>query len=75
VVISPWIYIVNGRLNQGDCALLMMGNTTAEGWMEKSNFLKPHNDPIQATNRINGVRHYAKLFIDVDLKSQSQWFA
>ena len=37
-IITPWINIINGRLKQEDCALLMTNSTTAKGWMKKSNF-------------------------------------
>jgi hypothetical protein len=62
-VITPRIGIINGRLNQGDCALSMMDSTTAEGWMKKSSFIEPNNDPIQATARVDAARNYAKLFM------------
>jgi hypothetical protein len=73
-VIALWINIINDRLNQGDCALLMMDSMTAERWMKKSSFIKPNDNPIQATTRINGARHYAKLVMVADVKGYSQWF-
>ncbi len=54
--------------------MLMMDSMTAEGWMKKSNFVKSNNNPIQAMTCINAARHYAKLFMDTDVKGYSQWF-
>ncbi len=45
-IITPWIDIINGRLKQGDCELLMTDSTTAKGWMKKSKFVK-HSDDQQ----------------------------
>ncbi len=52
----------------------MTDSTTAEGWMKKSNFVEPNINPIQATTCVDVARHYAKLFMDADMKSYSQWF-
>jgi hypothetical protein len=71
-VITPWIDIVNGRLNQGDCSLSMTDSTTAEGWMKKSIFIEPNNNPIQAMTCINTARYYSKLFMDADMNGYSQ---
>ncbi len=71
----PWIDIINGRLEQGDCSLSMTNSTTAEGWMRKSNFNKHSNDPIQASTCVNAARHNAKLFMDADIKRYVQWLA
>jgi hypothetical protein len=42
---------------------------------EKSNFVKPNNDPIQATTCIDTMRHYANVFMDPVVKGYSQWLA
>ena len=46
----------------------MTDSTTAEGWMRKSNFLEPDNNPIQVTTQVDAARKYA-------VKGYSQWFA
>ncbi len=43
--------------------------------MQKSNFNKPNNNSIQATTCVNTAKHYAQLFMNVDVKGYSQWFA
>jgi hypothetical protein len=73
-IVTPWIDIIDGRLSPGDCALSMTDSTTAEGWMKKSNFVEPNNDPIQATACVNAVRIYASIFMNTEVKGYSQWF-
>jgi hypothetical protein len=74
-IITPWIDIIYGRLNPGDCALSMTDSTTAEGWMRKSNFSEASVDPIQARVRADAARKYADIFMNADVKGYSQWFA
>jgi hypothetical protein len=74
-IVTPWIDIIGGCLSPGDCTLSMTNSTTAEGWMKKSNFVKPNNDPIQATAHVHAARKYASIFMNADIKGYSQWFA
>jgi hypothetical protein len=74
-IIMPGIDIISRRLSPGDCALSMTDSTTAEGWMKKSNFTKASDDPIQASTCVNAERKYAQVFLDMDVKGYSQWFA
>jgi hypothetical protein len=39
----------------------MTDSTTAERWMKKSNFIKPNDNPIQATTCVDVARHYDHL--------------
>ena len=73
-IISPWIDILAGRLNRGDCALSMTDSTTSAGWIRKTNFKEDTLNPIKATTRISIARHHAALFIESDIKEYSQWF-
>ena len=73
-VITPWINIVNGHLSPGDCALSMTDSTTAEGWMQKSNFSEPKDNPVQARTHVDAARKYAEIFLNADVKGYSQWF-
>jgi hypothetical protein len=74
-IVTPWIDIIGGRLSPGDCALSMTDSTTAEGWMKKSNFLKPNDDPVQVTARVGAARKYTSIFMNADVKGYSQRFA
>jgi hypothetical protein len=74
-IITPWIDIIDGCLGPGDCALSMTDSTTVEGWMKKSNFVKPNNNPIQTTACVDAARKHASIFMNADVKGYSQWFA
>ena len=74
-IIAPWIDIIKGWLNPGDCALSMTDSTTAEGWMRKSNFVKLDDNPIQVTTRVDAARKYVSVFMQAGVKGYSQWFA
>jgi hypothetical protein len=67
-VITPWIDILNDRLTAGDCAISMTDSTTAEGWMQKSNFVESNESPVQAAVRVQAARKYATIFMDADVK-------
>jgi hypothetical protein len=54
-IIMPFIDIIGGHLSPGDCALPMTDITTAKGWMQKSNFTEPNNNPIQALTHVNAA--------------------
>ncbi len=74
-IITPWIDLLTGRLERGDCALLMTNSTTAKGWMQKSKFSKVGKAPLQATVCADAACHHACLFMDAKIKGYSQWFA
>jgi hypothetical protein len=72
-IISPWVDILAGRLNNGDCSLSMMDSTTSKGCMQKTNFKEDKNG-IQATIRIEVARSHAARFMDHGIRKYSQWF-
>jgi hypothetical protein len=43
--------------------------------MKKSNFVKPNNNPIQATACADVARKFASIFMNVNVKGYIQWFA
>ncbi len=53
----------------------MTNSMTVEGWMMKSNFVKPNDNPIQATACVDAMKKYASIFMNADVKGYSQWFA
>ena len=76
-IISPWIDMLAGRLNQGDCALSMTDSSTSAGWLCKTNFreiIGNDTDLIQAQVRIKTAQHHATLFLKAGIKEYSQWF-
>ncbi len=72
-IISPWVNILAGRFNDGDCSLSMTDSTTSKGWMRKTNFKEDKNG-IQATIRIEVAQSHAAQFIDHGIREYSQWF-
>ena len=75
-IISPWIDVLEGRLNKGDCVLSMTDSTTSAGWIRKTNFKEDGDDfnKIEASVRIEIARHHASLMINAGIKEYSQWF-
>ena len=73
-IITPWIDIIAGRLNSGDCSLSMTDSTTAEGWMHKTNFRESDEDQEQIDVRIEAARKFAMEFTEHGIRSYSQWF-
>ncbi len=73
-IISPWIDILAGCLKSQDCVLLMTDSTTAEGWLNKSNFSKLGKSKIQSLVRIEAAQMQATLFMSLGIKNYSQWF-
>jgi hypothetical protein len=54
-----------------DCFLIMGDNTTALGWIKKSNF-KPETDHDQATH-LALARHITTLLADLRITQSGQW--
>ncbi len=73
MVITPWVDILAGRLNRGDCALSMTDNTTSARWMQKSNF-REESEPVQAAARILVTRTHARHYMNLEIRDYSLWF-
>ena len=73
-IITPWIDIIKGRLQPGDCALSMTDSTTSEGWLRKTNFSELGDNPIQATVRLEAARMHAMHYMTLGIREYSQWF-
>jgi len=67
-IITPWIDLLAGCLECGDCALLMTDSS-------KSNFEEVGEDPVQASVRADAAHQHARLFMDAEKKGYSQLFA
>ena len=75
LIITPWIDMLAGRLNHGDCALLMTDSSTSAGWLRKTNFqeiIGEDTDAVQAMVCIKTVRHHTTLFLNVGITEYSQ---
>jgi hypothetical protein len=73
-IITPWIDIIKGRLQSGDCALSMTDSTTSEGWLRKTNFSELGDNPLQATVRLEAARTHAMHYMTLGIREYSQWF-
>ena len=66
-IITPWIDIIKGWLQLGNCALSMTDSITSEGWLRKTNFSELGDNPLQATVHHAAARmhvtHYMRLGI------------
>ena len=65
-----------GRLNRGDCVLLMTDSSTSAGWLRKTKFQEftgVDANPVQASIRIEMARLHITLFLDAGIKEYSQW--
>eukprot|EP00957_Ditylum_brightwellii_P166582 12680293-Ditylum_brightwellii.AAC.1 len=67
-VIILWVNVIEGRLDQGDCSLLMTDSSTSEGWLKKSNFSKLIEDQIQVMIWLDVCRNYAMRMMKNDIK-------
>ncbi len=73
-IITPWIDIIFGRLQLGNCALSMTDSTTSEGWLRKTNFSELGDNPLQATVRLEAARMHAMHYMTLGIREYSQWF-
>ena len=73
-IITPWIDIIKGRLQPGNCALSMTDSTTSEGWLRKTNFSELGDNPLQATVRLEAARMHAMHYMTLGIREYSQWF-
>jgi hypothetical protein len=76
-ILSPWIDMLAGRLNRGDCALSMTDSSTSAGWLRKTNFreiIGNDTDLIQSQVRMETARHHTTIFLEEGIKEYSQWF-
>jgi hypothetical protein len=74
LIITPWVDMLAGRLNHGDCTLSMMDSSTSAGWLHKTNFweiLREDKDAVQATVCIKTAGHHATLFLNTGIKEYS----
>ena len=73
-IVHPWIDILRGRLNRGDCFLVMGDSTTANGWLHKSKYREEGKTAERHAVRLKIARKLAELVIDNELTLYSQWF-
>ena len=62
-VIYPWLDIINGRILNGDCILVMGDSTTAMGWLHKSKYREDGETAERHAIRLKIARKLAELVI------------
>ncbi len=53
----------------------MIDSTTSKGWLQKTNFSKLRDDPIQVTVHLEVARMHAKNYMAFGIRDYSQWFS
>jgi len=69
-VISIWIEVIHQHVHPEDCLLSQTDNTTAAGWLKKSNFAEEKDEFIQ----LHTARKLATLVMETASCIYSQWF-
>jgi hypothetical protein len=70
-VITVWVDIMPGRIKSEDCILSQTDNTSAAGWLQKSNFANEDDEYIQLVT----ARKLSSLVIASQSCLYSQWFS
>ena len=74
-VIQIWTDIIEKRVKSEDCILAMGDNTTAMGWLRRSNFRQTDEDDNDWRVKQNIARKLAALILDAGAMLYTQWFA
>jgi hypothetical protein len=70
-IITIWIDFIHNDILSESCILSQTDNTSAAGWLRKSNFSDEEDLAVQLT----AARHLASLIINNDCCLYSQWFS
>jgi len=68
--ISIWVDIIHGEINLETCILSQTDNTSAAGWLKKSNFSEEEDEIVQLTT----AQKLASLILSSEGCLYSQWF-
>ena len=72
-IICIWIDIINNEIPPESCLLSMGDNTSAVGWLKKSNFITIDEDDQDNTAKMTAARHLARLIQSSDTLLYSQY--
>jgi hypothetical protein len=75
-IVLLWADMLTGRIQRGNCALLMTNSSMLAGCLRKTNFQEVLGDPdpIKATARIEIARKHMTFFLETGIKGYSKWF-
>ena len=74
-VISIWIDVIENKTKPEDCILCMGDNTSAMGWLRRSNFREKDEDDNEWEVKQEVARKMASLVLKSDAVLYTQWFA
>ena len=72
-IVSLWIDIIEGTVNKEDCVLAIGDNTSAMGWLRRSNFRQKDDSDISWDVKQQLSRHLANLTLNADICLYKQW--
>ena len=72
-IISIWINIIEGTIKPEDCLLSIGNNTSALGWMRRSNFRQKDDSDTSWRVKQQLGRKLASLVLDADAVLYKQW--
>ena len=72
--IGPWLDLISNTIPPLSCSLSMTDNTTAAGWLRKSNFADDDENGIHMKVKMTIARDHATRILENDIREYSQWF-
>ena len=72
-IVSIWIDILEGRVSKEDCVLSIGDNTSAMGWLRRSNFRQKEDTDTSWFVKQQLGRHLAELVLNADICLYQQW--
>ena len=73
-MICIWIDIIDGDTPAESCLLALGDNTSATGWLKRTNFQPSDEDDHDTTAKTSTARHLARLLQQSSTMLYSQWF-
>ena len=73
-IICIWVDAIEGVIKPEDCLLSLGDNTSATGWLRRSNFLEEGEEDHDTTVKLLAARHLASTIQQTDSCLYSQWF-
>jgi hypothetical protein len=78
IIIGVWIEVMEGRVPELSCLLAMSDNTSAAGWLRKSNFREEIDGTLESKADMKLKRILARHLATITLRGKfclySQWF-
>ena len=72
--IGPWLDMLSNDIAPLSCSLSLTDNTTAAGWLRKSNFADAEDTDAHMKVKMTIARDHASRILQHDIREYSQWF-